>query len=111
MTVTPTDAITNFYVMYGQDVVLSAGGERYGHSADRYETILDILCREDGSYDSQTAWECLRGSSQPPNANDVTSNTQWSVVYDHANLTAQIVHRRHWQESHLVRVTGEISSA
>lgn len=108
MTVTPTDAITNFYVMYGQDVALSPGGERYGHGVDRYETILEILCREDGDYTRQTVWECLRESSQLSNANDVTSNTQWSVVYDHANHSAQIVHRRHWQESHLVRVCGEI---
>lgn len=78
---------------------------------DRYEKILDILCREDGDYGPHTVWECLRESSQLPNPNDVTSNTQWSVAYDHANLTARVVHRRHWQESRLVRVSGEIVSA
>ena len=104
MTVTPTDAITNFCIMYGQDVVLSAGGERYGHGVDRYETILDILCRDDGSYNRQTAWECLHESAQLPNPDDVTSNTQWSAVYDHANLTVEVVHRRRWQEPHLMQV-------
>ena len=104
MTVTPTDAITNFYIMYGQDVVMSAGGERYGHGVDRYEMILDILCREEGSHSRQTVWDCLRESSQLPNPDDVTSNTQWSVVYDHANLSAEVVHRRRWEESHVLQV-------
>lgn len=100
MTATPIDVITNFYVMYGQDVRLSEDAEKYGHGYDRYETILDILCREDGAYHRETAWDCLRQSSQLPNPGDVTSNTQWSVVYDHADLSAEVVQRRRWDETH-----------
>lgn len=100
MTVTPINVITNFYVMYGQDVSLSKDAEKYGHGYDRFETILDILCREDGVYTRETAWECLREASQLPNPDDVTSNTQWSVVYDHEKLGAEVVQRRRWDETH-----------
>lgn len=104
MTVTPINVITNFYVMYGQDVRLSKDAEKYGHGYDRYETILDILCREDGTYNRETAWECLREASQLPNPEKVTSNTQWSVVYDHEKLSAEVVQRRNWEEKHSFNV-------
>ena len=72
----------------------------FGHGYDRYETILDILCREDGEYRLETVWDCLREASQLPNPDDITSNTQWSVVYDHVNRTADVVQRRQWEETH-----------
>ena len=100
MTVTPINVITNFYIMYGQDVYLSEEAQKYGHGYDRFETILDILCREDSAYSSNTVWDCLQQSSQLPKPDDITSNTQWSVVYDHANLSADVVQRRHWEETH-----------
>lgn len=100
MTVTPINVITNFYIMYGQDVYLSEEAQKYGHGYDRFETILDILCREDGAYSRNTVWDCLQQSSQLPKPDDITSNTQWSVVYDHANLSADVVQRRHWEETH-----------
>lgn len=100
MTATPINVVTNFYVMYGQDVRLSADAHKYGHGYDRFETILDILCREDGTYSRKTAWDCLSQSAQLPRPDDITSNTQWSVVYDHASLTADLVQRRHWGETH-----------
>lgn len=42
------------------------------------------------------AREVLKASSRLPNPQDVTGNTQGSVVYNNTNLTAQIVLRRHW---------------
>lgn len=42
------------------------------------------------------AWEVLKASSRLPDPQDVTGNTQGSVVYNNTNLTAQIVLRRHW---------------
>ena len=85
---------------YGEEVRLTGGVSPYGHGYDRYETILDILCREDGAYRRKTAWDCLREASQLPNPDDVTSSTQWSVVFDHADLSAEVVQRRRWDESH-----------
>lgn len=100
MTVTPSNVVTNFYIMYGQDVSLTDNASEFGHGYDRYETILDILCREDGEYRLETVWDCLREASQLPNPDDITSNTQWSVVYDHVNGTADVVQRRQWEETH-----------
>ena len=37
-----------------------------------------------------------RHCRQPPRTPAVTSNTQWSLVYDDTDLTAQIVIRRKW---------------
>lgn len=33
---------------------------------------------------------------RPPNPQDVTSNTQWSILYDNTALTAEAVIRRDW---------------
>lgn len=42
--------------------------------------------------------QALRASSQDPNPQDVTSNTQWSVVYSNTDLAADIALRRHWSD-------------
>lgn len=49
---------------------------------------------------AQTAWEAARrsASSQDPNPQDVTSSTQWSVVFSNTGLTAGIALRRHWSD-------------
>ena len=47
---------------------------------------------------ADTAWRALRASAQNPNPEDVTSNTQWSLVYDDTALTAQIALRRNWDD-------------
>lgn len=104
LTVTPTDVITNFYVMYGQDVLLRNERTRYGHGIDRYEMILDVLCRENGAYRRKTVWDALQKASQLPNPEDVTSNTQWSIVYDNSHRTAEITVRRHWDDRYLFRL-------
>lgn len=49
-----------------------------------------------------TAWEALVASSQEPNPEDVTSNTQWSIVYNNTDLTATISLRRNWEDKFLV---------
>ena len=47
-------------------------------------------------YNSDVAWEALKAASQEPSEEEVTSNTQWSIVYDDTNLTAEIALRRNW---------------
>lgn len=47
---------------------------------------------------AQTTWEALCASSQDPNPQDVTSSTQWSVVFSNTGLTAGIALRRHWSD-------------
>ena len=47
---------------------------------------------------SCTVAKALQASAQDPNPEDVTSNTQWSLVYDDTALTAQIALRRNWDD-------------
>ena len=44
----------------------------------------------------ETAWNALKASSQEPNPEDVTSNTQWSIVFSNTDKKADIALRRHW---------------
>lgn len=43
-------------------------------------------------------WDALRASAQDPNPQDVTSNTQWSAVYDDTALTLRVCLRRNWAD-------------
>ena len=67
----------------------------YGHGRERYDKIINIL-EKNNIYTKETAWEALVSASQAPNPNYITSNTQWSIVYDNTNLTADISIRREW---------------
>ena len=58
--------------------------------------VLDLL--DEQPQTKEVAWKALRGSSQEPNPEDITSNTQWSIVYDNINCTADFVLRRNWGE-------------
>ena len=59
------------------------------------DKIINVL-EKNNSYTKETAWEALVSASQAPNPNDITSNTQWSIVYNNTNLTADISIRRDW---------------
>lgn len=108
---TPARQVTNFFVMHADKVTQVGKNGRYGHGLDRYEAIAQVLdeaeesAGEDGPGSSEAAahevaWEALRASSQEPNPDDVTSNTQWSIVFDKTNLTADIAVRRRWDDVH-----------
>lgn len=47
---------------------------------------------------ASNAWEALKAAAQKPFAEHITSNTQWSIVYDDTNLTAEIVLCRNWND-------------
>ena len=79
--------------------VQAAEAERngdYGHGRERYDAIEEILDANAGSIDREIAWQALQAASQAPNPKDVTSNTQWSILYDNTALTAEAVIRRDW---------------
>lgn len=40
----------------------------------------------------------FEGRITGPSEEEVTSNTQWSIVYDDTNLTAEIALRRNWDD-------------
>ena len=93
-------AITNFYGCYAYLVEPNQKNGIYGHGKERYNAIMDVLAIRDldGNIPADTAWRALQAAAQEPNPVDVTSNTQWSLVYDDTALTAQIVIRRKWDD-------------
>ncbi len=100
MVVTPITAITNFYGMYIDKVLPNQKNDIYGHGKERYDAVLEVLEDQKGSYSGNTVWDALKASSQEPNPEDITSNTQWSIDYNNTALTADFVLRRHWTETY-----------
>lgn len=92
---TPIRAITNFYGLYPDRVLPNQKNGIYGHGRERYDNIEAVLNGTD-TYTVDTAWDALKASAQNPNPNDVTSNTQWSLIYNDTQRTAQFVLRRDW---------------
>ena len=98
MTVTRVEATTNFYAMHEDRVLPHQRNGRYGHGRERYDSVMDVIERTRGSATSEDAWEALRVSSQPPDPEDITSNTQWSIVYSNTDLAAEASIRLHWED-------------
>lgn len=98
LVVTPSEAVTNFFVMYRNEVLPNQKNGIYGHGRERYDAIMEILDAQRGSHTNETAWEAIRAAAQDPNPEDITSNTQWSIVYNNTALTAEIAIRRHWDD-------------
>jgi hypothetical protein len=99
MMVTPVREITNYYALYADQVKPNQINDAFGHGKERALAIAAIL--DKGAVTVDTAWAALQASSQVPNPEDITSNTQWSVLYDNTNQTAQCVQRRHWGDTFL----------
>ena len=98
MVVTPTRTVTNFYIMHKDQVLPNQRNGNYGHGRERYDAIEHILSAHEGEEcpDKQVAWEALRASSQAPKEGDITSNTQWSIVYDNQDISGEVSIRRRW---------------
>ena len=95
---TKMQAITNFYGCYAYMVQPNQRNGIYGHGKERYDAIMEVLAMRDpdGDIPADTAWKALQAAAQDPSPNDVTSNTQWSILYDNTALTAEAVIRRDW---------------
>ena len=108
MVVTPTQAITNFFIMYTDKVDPNQDNGMYGKGSakGRYTAMLDVLDANEGAVDRNVAWEALRAAAQDPNPEDITSNTQWSILFDNTNVTAEITLRRHWGDSFSFDLSG-----
>lgn len=96
LVVTKTEALTNFFIFYKDKVKPSQKNGIYGHGRERYDSVMQILGENKGNYTNDIAWEALKATAQDPNPDDVTSNTQWSIVYNDTDLSAEIVIRRNW---------------
>ena len=93
---TPVRQVTNFYACYGDEVLPNQKNGELGHGKERAVAIADVLDAHAGAQDETIAWEALRAAAQEPNPEDITSNTQWSVVFDNTEPAAAITLRRHW---------------
>lgn len=107
--VTPSRQVTNFFVMHKERVLPNQKNGHYGHGRERYDAIERVLDAAAAGEDAQVrAWRALRAASQEPNPEDITSNTQWSVVFDNKNLTADIALRRRWNDVHHADIHGNM---
>ena len=96
MVVTPSQQVTNFFVLYKDNVLPNQKNGIYGPGRERYDAIEKVLDSNAGAITRDIAWQALQAASQEPNPKDVTSNTQWSILYNNTNCTAAIALRRDW---------------
>lgn len=95
---TPTEAVTNFFIRYKEQVLPNQKNGIYGHGKERYDAVLEVLETEKGNYTNDTVWNAIKSAAQNPNPDEITSNTQWSISYNNTELTAEIVIRRNWED-------------
>lgn len=96
MIVTHARQITNYYACYADEVQPNQKNGNLGHGKERALAISAVLDSSVPSVDA--AWQALRASSQEPNPEDITSNTQWSIVYNNTSCSAEFTLRRHWSD-------------
>lgn len=93
---TPIRSITNFFALYADRVQPDQKNDIFGHGKERYEKIEAILTAAADSITEDDAWDALKAASQLPKEGNVTSNTQWSALYNDTDLTLDLVLRRDW---------------
>lgn len=96
--VTPTEAVTNFFIRYIDEVLPNQKNGIYGHGRERYDAVMNVFEDEKGNYTNDTVWNAMKAAAQNPDPDAITSNTQWSVSYNNTDLTADIVIRRNWED-------------
>ena len=95
---TPSEAVTNFFIRYKDQVLPNQKNDIYGHGRERYDAVLAVMEAEKGNYTGDTVWNAMKSAAQEPAPDAITSNTQWSVSYNNTGLSADIVIRRHWDD-------------
>ena len=95
---TPSEAVTNFFIIYKEKALPNQKNGIYGHGRERYDAVMKVLEEEKGNYTNDTVWKAMKSAAQSPNPDDVTSNTQWSVSYNNTDLTAESAIRRNWED-------------
>lgn len=112
-TVTPTRQVTNFFAMHQEKVSPNQKNGHYGHGRERHDAIEETFNSAPQPTDAceakNLAWQALKAASQEPNPNDVTSNTQWSIVFDNKNASADIALRRRWKSVSHATIHGKVS--
>lgn len=94
----PAREITNYYALYADEVSPNRRNGELGHGKERADAIAAVLDAASGAITVDVAREALKAAAQEPNPDDVTGNTQWSVVFNDTDLTADIAIRRAWDD-------------
>lgn len=79
--------VTNFYV--SPTMIGTTDGWGSDHGKVRYFKMRNKLASHNNALTNKEAWRLLRDVSQPPNAKEITSQTQWSSLY---NLSEKTLH-------------------
>ena len=95
---TPSEAVTNFFIRYIDEVLPNQKNGIYGHGRERYDAVMKVLDEEKGNYTNDTVWNAMKAAAQDPDPDAITSNTQWSISYNNTDLTAEIAIRRNWED-------------
>lgn len=105
--VTKKRTAANYFAAHEDKVVPNQRNGKYGHGMERYVAVEEALnSTNQNDYLEDACWSALRASSQLPNPNDITSNTQWSILFDNKSLTATIAIRRNWTAKFRFSING-----
>lgn len=93
--------VTNFYV----DPIMAGTNDGWGsmHGKARYRTLRDTLAANDYKLTDSQAWQLLRDVSQPPTA-EITSQTQWSALYNLTEKTMRLAILREYGKEYRFEV-------
>ena len=94
--VVDTRYVTNFYV--SPKMAEHEYGGKSNHGRDRYDILGNALKDNDGVLTEEQAMSVLSAASQPKNPEKLTSNTQWSVVYNLTDKTATVSTLRNYDK-------------
>jgi len=102
--VTRSDVVTNFFICHMDSVLPYQKNGLYGHGKERYDKIVAVMDENDGKCSRYDAWKALKEASQAPKEGDVTSNTQWSILYNNTSRTAEICQHRNWSSTKTFKI-------
>lgn len=91
-------AATNFYVI---------DKETFGHGHERYQTVMNVVKEEQVTKDK--LWKALKDVAQEAEEGNVTSNTQWSILFNNTELSAEIALFRKFEEKSKFNMISKIN--
>lgn len=94
--------VTNFYV--SPTMVGTNDGWGSEHGKERYWTLRDSLAKNNYNLDSGQAMSLLHAVSQPADLANITSQTQWSCLYNLSEKTLRLAILREYGKIYNFRV-------
>ena len=94
--------VTNFYV--SPTMVGTNDGWGSLHGKKRYWTLRDSLARNNYCLDSEQAMSLLHAVSQPADLTNITSQTQWSCLYNLSEKTLRLAILREYGKTYNFKV-------